>query len=250
MTSRYSLVRDENESHEPRDADTFSDIDTSSTADEKVAQLLKAQNWKRLRSLGITILALAIFAIVALAPWAALQDKPNKRSSPVPDLPTETVIFGNYSDYSAAPTIENNVMWMDLLGTGMGFVSIKDPKRYGLLDGVSNPHMPPDVQNYGVSMYHQLHCLMMIRTLYWQALRGDRNLKMDENDDLEEEMGHVNHCFDYIRQGIMCAGDMSIESAADPRDGEGPHISGIGMRHECKSWSASRKWMDENLPSR
>jgi len=77
---------------------------------------------------------------------------------------------------------------------------------------------------------------MMIRTLYWQALRGDRNLMMEENDGLEEEMGHLNHCFDYIRQGIMCAGDMSIEGAADQGDSQGPHISGIGMKHECKSW--------------
>ncbi|KAG4438772.1 hypothetical protein IFR05_005749 [Cadophora sp. M221] len=240
MPTRYSQVSDENESHERRHEETFSDIETSSTIDEKDRQQSKPRNWQRLQPFSIKILVLAIFLVVVPVSGVALRNKSMERKGPVPDLPIEAVIFGNYSDYSAAPTIENNVMWMDLLGPGMGFVSIKDPSKYGLLDGVSNPHMPANVQNYG----------MMIRTLYWQALRGDRNLKMAENDGLEEEMGHVNHCFDYIRQGIMCAGDMSIEGAADERDGEGPHISGVGMKHECKSWDGSRKWMDENLPAR
>ncbi|KAH6712419.1 hypothetical protein BKA61DRAFT_85129 [Leptodontidium sp. MPI-SDFR-AT-0119] len=250
MQTRYSPVGDENESRQRCDDETFSDIETSSTIDEKDPQQSKPRDWKHLRHLAITTMVLAILLTVILVFGVAFRSKSTERKGPVPNLPTEAIIFGNYSDYSAAPTIENNVMWMDLLGPGMGFVSIKDPEQYGLLDGVSNPHMPPNVQNYGVSMYHQLHCLMMIRTLYWQALRGDRNLKMAENDGLEEEMVHVNHCFDYIRQGIMCAGDMSIEAAADERNGEGPHISGVGMKHECKSWDASRKWMDENLPAR
>jgi hypothetical protein len=43
---------------------------------------------------------------------------------------------------------------------GMGFVAIKNPSQYGLAAGVSSPHKPPDVQNYGISMYHQLHCLV------------------------------------------------------------------------------------------
>ncbi|KAG4422700.1 hypothetical protein IFR04_004178 [Cadophora malorum] len=249
MSTRYSPVGERENFRDGRDEDVFSDIETSMTVDEKSTHLPKAKGWKSRCTIAITILVATALPIAFMATLAALR-RTYTTDSPVPRLPTEGVVFGNYSEYSAAPTIENNVKWMDLLGPGMGFVSIKNPSQYGLPDGISNPHMTPNVQNYGVSMYHQLHCLMMIRTLYWQALRGDRNLMMEENDGLEEEMGHVNHCFDYIRQGIMCAGDMSMEGAADQGDSQGPHISGIGMKHECKSWEASRKWMDENLPAR
>ncbi|PVH78110.1 hypothetical protein DL98DRAFT_590634 [Cadophora sp. DSE1049] len=250
MTTQYFPIGEEESSHMGHRGETFSDVETSTAVDDKCTQPSKPREKTWVRPFAIAVVVLSIFLVIALASFTALFDRSSKRKGPVPDIPTESVVFGNYSDYSAAPTVENNVMWMDLLGPGMGFVSIKNPSQYGLPNGVSNPHMPPNVQNYGVSMYHQLHCLMMIRTLYWQALRGDRNLKMAGNNDLEEEMGHVNHCFDYIRQGIMCAGDMSIEGAADEGDGEGPHISGVRMRHECKSWEASRKWMDENLPAR
>ncbi|KAH7412779.1 hypothetical protein BKA64DRAFT_770533 [Cadophora sp. MPI-SDFR-AT-0126] len=250
MTTRYSPIGVGEASHDGHGEEMFSDVETSTAIDEKYSQPSKPRERKHVRPLTITVGGLSILLLIALVASTVLMERSSKWKSPVPDIPRESILFGNYSDYSAAPTIENNVMWMDLLGPGMGFVSIKNPSQYGLPNGVSNPHMPPTVQNYGVSMYHQLHCLMMIRTLYWQALRGDRNLKMVENDGLEEEMGHVNHCFDYIRQGIMCAGDMSIEAAADEGNGEGPHISGIGMRHDCKSWEASRTWMDENLPAR
>jgi hypothetical protein len=77
----------------------------------------------------------------------------------------------------------------------------------------------------------------MIRNLYWEALRGERSLKIFDGGELLKDISHVNHCFDYIRQAIMCAGDMSIEAAAVLKsENEKPHINGMGNAHECKSW--------------
>lgn len=73
----------------------------------------------------------------------------------------------------------------------------------------------------------------MIRSLYWDAVRGDRNLKMAGSESLQEQVNHINHCFDYLRQGIMCAGDMSIEGAAS--DGLNA-VDGFDQLHTCKSW--------------
>lgn len=80
---------------------------------------------------------------------------------------------------------------------------------------------------------------MMIRDLYWAALRGERNLNTMKGDgeDLFTYTYHENHCFDYIRQAIMCAGDMSIEGTAMSKTkDERPHINGYGSLHECKSY--------------
>ena len=82
----------------------------------------------------------------------------------------------------------------------------------------------------------------MIRDGYWAALGGKQNLQMIEahGTELLKDVHHVNHCFDYIRQSIMCAGDMSIEGVAPPEtDNEKPHINGYGNRHECKSYVSS-----------
>jgi hypothetical protein len=83
---------------------------------------------------------------------------------------------------------------------------------------------------------------MKIRDLYWAALRGEWNLKVieAEREELLTDVRHTNHCFDYIRQAIMCAGDMSIEGAATlTKENETPHINGYGSRHECKSYVSS-----------
>ena len=57
---------------------------------------------------------------------------------------------------------------------GRGFVSIQNPSQYGLPEGISNDHAQPDVQVYGISMYHQLHCLVSTPSLL--ARKGDFKL--------------------------------------------------------------------------
>ena len=47
---------------------------------------------------------------------------------------------------------------------------------------------------------------------------------------------HVGHCIDYIRQGIMCAGDMSLETPREEPDGRRIAVDGWGMQHVCRSW--------------
>jgi hypothetical protein len=51
---------------------------------------------------------------------------------------------------------------------------------------------------------------------------------------------HTKHCFDYILQGIKCAGDMTAEPAA--RNGS-LAIDGWGVAHQCKSFDAAAAFM-------
>lgn len=50
------------------------------------------------------------------------------------------------------------------------------------------------------------------------------------------DLDHVGHCFDYIRQSIMCCGDMSLE--ANPFVNKEKHIAvdGWGVPHTCRDW--------------
>lgn len=50
---------------------------------------------------------------------------------------------------------------------------------------------------------------------------------------------HLGHCFDYLRQSIMCAGDTALEKAVVDADGVvKPAVDGWGVVHECRSWDA------------
>lgn len=50
---------------------------------------------------------------------------------------------------------------------------------------------------------------------------------------------HSAHCFDYLRQAIMCAADTSLEGKTEA----GP---GWGSKHECTDYDALLAWADKN----
>ena len=67
------------------------------------------------------------------------------------------------------------------------------------------------------------------------------------------ETAHMDHCFDYLRHGIMCAGDMTLENP-DPV-GEGLQSredqrqtlswsgsSWAGTKHVCNDWGEITTW--------
>jgi hypothetical protein len=57
--------------------------------------------------------------------------------------------------------------------------------------------------------------------------------------ELTHEVAHHSaHCFDYIRQSIMCAADTSLEGRTDA----GP---GWGSQHECTDYDALLAWANK-----
>lgn len=54
---------------------------------------------------------------------------------------------------------------------------------------------------------------------------------------------HMNHCFDYLRQTIQCAGDMSMEWPRTEPTGERFAVDGWGVPHECKDWVSHSLWI-------
>lgn len=63
-----------------------------------------------------------------------------------------------------------------------------------------------------------------------------------DHDDI-----HLFHCFDYLRQAIMCHGDTALEGADPYLVAEGIDLFefgtfGISTTHMCKSYDAVREW--------
>ncbi|KAH8669592.1 hypothetical protein BGZ60DRAFT_407845 [Tricladium varicosporioides] len=172
----------------------------------------------------------------------------------VEEIPEESITFQLNPTFSGPSSEESDGAWMEVLGPGKGFFSIDHASLWEVPPGIREPEFPADTETFGVSMFHQLQCLIEIRHLLFSSLRGEGN-----STSRSENMTRVGQCFDYLRQGIMCAGDTTVEGVAldmkviEKRAKKRTEInmskiSGWGWEHKCKSFSATRKWMDSHLP--
>ncbi|PKK46856.1 hypothetical protein CI102_7864 [Trichoderma harzianum] len=120
---------------------------------------------------------------------------------------------------------ESLTLWDALQPRGGGFIIVSDPEKYGLSGGFPLEDEDDGIvrEGYGISMFHQIHCLVAIRTAF-------RTKNFDDD--------HLNHCFEYLRQSIMCTGDTTLEKVVVDENGVfKPDIDGWGTAHECKSWN-------------
>lgn len=94
--------------------------------------------------------------------------------------------------------------WNKTMGASEGMVRIHKDRIGGLPQSVQayGPGQE-DYYMYGLAVYHQLHCLNRIRKTFY----ADKFFPDDTKEDLEF---HKNHCFDVLRQGLMCNADVSL----------------------------------------
>jgi len=150
-----------------------------------------------------------------------------------PDLRfSSRVTFQPHHYYGGPPTNATNEMWRMLEPPGDGIVTI--PKKYTTeLHPSLEDSENPDNLVYGVSMFHQLHCLNFLRLAYFpNAIQG-----MPVN---EVEI-HRDHCLNYIRQALMCHGDATFESL-----NEQGVLDGMGATHQCRDFELMFSWAYEN----
>ena len=95
----------------------------------------------------------------------------------------------------------------------------------------------------------------MLREAYYAMVQG-RNASIFAEEGVsdkhlhEARQFHTAHCFDYLRQSIMCSADMTLEWAVKPAPGK-PRVTvdGWGMTHQCRSFEEARAWvLDHRAP--
>ncbi|KAK3313637.1 hypothetical protein B0H66DRAFT_484233 [Apodospora peruviana] len=137
----------------------------------------------------------------------------------------------------------------DALVAGHDAVWIENPSKWGLPQGIVAPYdhpntpVPKPQDFYVISILHQLHCLV-------STTKNGRRAKNRVNDtpaDAEETFKwrvHVEHCFEYLRQGISCGGDLIIEGNSPIKVGAGhaTSVTGWGVEHDCIDFDLLRKF--------
>ena len=188
-----------------------------------------------------------------------------KHTKPLQSVPTTTIIFSKKAALMDPPSDTNQRYWDALTPSGHGFVNVSHPEAYGLLPGIPTIS---GVDRYSVAMFHQLHCLVicftgrfhvrnraneqqgLLRHSYWRLIDGMSETWTDamRQEEVRKQLGdrHTQHCFAYIAESIMCAGDLTIEWAKVERDGSRTQVDGWGVPHQCKDPEAMGAWMEAN----
>ncbi|KAK4240935.1 hypothetical protein C8A03DRAFT_12774 [Achaetomium macrosporum] len=112
-----------------------------------------------------------------------------------------------------------------------GFVHVSEPERHGLRP--NRDAIPGTTNIYMISAHHQLHCLKKLHVAFTLLLMAARDNATSADADEKAMIGvrHAEHCWNYLRQGIVCAGDATLEGPS--ADGT---LLGYGVRHQCRRW--------------
>jgi len=166
---------------------------------------------------------------------------PSLLNTPVPNMPRELITFEKNASFIDRPSPETDRAWEDLYPPGRGFVYIENGVQYGFEPGEATRD---GRELYSISLYHQIHCLRLIRDNFWKVLDAIETKDQDSVwEEYQNQLGnhHAFHCFDYILQSLRCAGDMALEWPMEV-DGHRNTYDGYGVKHECKSQSAMMDW--------
>ncbi|KAK4182493.1 hypothetical protein QBC35DRAFT_395877 [Podospora australis] len=124
-----------------------------------------------------------------------------------------------------------------------GFVHLSQDEILQYPGLIPNQHVVATGGNidnvYMISAFHGLHCLQSLQRAF--AIVTDNST----NGNYEFAL-HANHCFNYLRQVVLCAADFTLEGPdMIPEPGESP-LRGWGVEHKCWSWKKMEEWRDRH----
>ncbi|KAJ6139791.1 hypothetical protein N7471_006277 [Penicillium samsonianum] len=163
--------------------------------------------------------------------------------NPIPPVPLEMRKFGPAEIFTERPNPRSDAAWEALAGPTLndqGFIYVPNWEDLKLPPGgVVHGEMM-----YGISMFHQLHCLGAIRHTFWQLMDGkldpvafealDGNTTDPNFVPRGHGLWHIEHCFNYVRHALQCYGDTTMEV---PTDFNGQLIFiGWNTTHQCRNF--------------
>ncbi|KAI1354406.1 hypothetical protein F5Y01DRAFT_274021 [Xylaria sp. FL0043] len=211
------------------------------TKRNKFSKTLKSSRW-----IIDTALLLIIVALLVRDQWrqpAVLQD-PNiwqfgqDFTGVGPKLSSKITTFvrdESYAPNNTADFFSDEVLgkWNELMPVGMGFVWVNDTEKY---HDLPTPIMWPEKTVFTTSATHQLHCLFAIVQTYSGLTSG--------HEIPDDHHWHMIHCFDYMRQAIMCSADMALEGLETTFPDHNGGSDGWDSKHVCRDWSQVKSYLE------
>ncbi|TFK38461.1 hypothetical protein BDQ12DRAFT_112969 [Crucibulum laeve] len=150
---------------------------------------------------------------------------------------------GDMTVYQGEPSKELDEAWEDLYNFGISRI----PKSQAAQLANKTSAIPDDPGYYIVELdvFHQLHCLNMIRKALNPLGYPDMSLTNPDPQEAKDNKEHISHCIDSIRQSLMCAGDVStiVWQWAEPLK---KAIVRGDVAHTCRNFEKIREWGKES----
>ncbi|OAA39064.1 hypothetical protein NOR_06324 [Metarhizium rileyi] len=162
--------------------------------------------------------------------------------------------FNSSTKYRGPPTLDLERAWNDLWyyhlirvdSAGVAALNQTHVGRHAEVIG-SDPANP----EYGATLevFHQLHCLNMLRQYSWPLDKFDKSwgdLYPSMLVDPVKARTHVDHCIETLRLTLMCAGDITPVLFVHDEDSPLGVRADFNIYHKCRSFDSIVDYVKEN----
>ncbi|KAJ5735310.1 uncharacterized protein N7483_000435 [Penicillium malachiteum] len=137
--------------------------------------------------------------------------------------------------YKGPPNPRLDAEWKRITHMGQLKISAKD--MTGLrkpLSQVKVVESEGDGYAVGIEVFHQLHCLNLIRQyVYFDYYSKEENKPAEFSDSNQTVRLHIDHCIDILRQVIQCNGDVGVVTRSWVK-GRTINYPDFNVWHKCR----------------
>ncbi|KAH6649303.1 hypothetical protein F5144DRAFT_588054 [Chaetomium tenue] len=155
--------------------------------------------------------------------------------------------FNSTSIYRGPPTPEREEAWFNL--TYKHAIEVPPERLRGLNRSEADhlKHVPPEVGTGYVALlevFHQLHCLNMVRMYTWHLAGKYPGVPLGLSDNELKNRLHADHCLEALRISLMCWGDVTplLVRLGGPAGAR----ADFETHHKCRDFNKIESWIEEN----
>ncbi|KAF8244399.1 hypothetical protein K440DRAFT_558936, partial [Wilcoxina mikolae CBS 423.85] len=156
--------------------------------------------------------------------------------------------FDYTSDFKGAPNANLDKAWTSI--TNGQIIRIQEGDFAMLNKTAASAVQLSKTQGGGymasVEVFHQLHCLDIIRKFTYREYYQDRDPMFHKSN--QEELVHhkvIDHCVDILRQFLMCTGDVGLITYHKLEGRKNP-MPDFSTMHKCRKFDDIVNWVEEH----
>jgi len=252
MDSRYHALEDRSPSPILDDLDKAEPLAYYTTEKDERPSRSCWDNKASLFILSFSIVVNVILLIIKRGPWItdAAYTSFNDPMWPTPDLvyspaqsavKYETQVYDQLSvrtKYNGPPTDETDEVWSALYEHDLARISTDEASR--LANRTSTIRGDEAHHVIGLGVFHQLHCLDIVRKALWPIRYGPQSdfLGFGHTDPID----FVDQCLNVLREHIICNADTTPNVFQWSEKMIIPHFDTV---HVCRNWDSISDWARE-----